>query len=50
MDWNGDGKTTIAEVMEASDIVHRPGARDGKRCVDYYSYKDGLTIRMDCPR
>jgi hypothetical protein len=50
MDWNQDGTTTLSEVLEASDVGRRAVNREGKRCMEYYSFKDGLTIRMDCPK
>lgn len=48
MDWNQDGKTTVSEFLEASEIGHRRVSQDGKECRDYYALKDGLSIRMDC--
>lgn len=37
MDWNGDGSTTIAEVLEASDIGHRLATHQGRTGIEYYS-------------
>ena len=50
MDWNQDGTTTLSEVLEASDVGRRAVNRGGKHCVEYYSFKDGLTVRMECPK
>lgn len=50
MDWNQDGTTTFSEVLEASDVGRRAVKSEGKGCIEYYSFKDGLTIRMDCPK
>lgn len=50
MDWNQDGTTTLSEVLEASDVGRRGVIKAGKRCVEYYSFKDGLTVRMECPK
>lgn len=48
MDWNSDGKTTIIEFFEASDIGRRDVVVDGNRCVEYFAFKDGLAVRIDC--
>jgi hypothetical protein len=48
MDWNNDGKTTIAEFFEASDIGRRNVIVDGRPCVEYFAFKDGLAVRIDC--
>ena len=49
MDWNGDGTTTITEFLESSDIGTRPVEKDGRQCVEYFSFKDGLTVKVICP-
>ena len=49
MDWNQDGSTTIAEFLESSDIGTRPINKDAKKCVEYFSFKDGLTVKIVCP-
>jgi hypothetical protein len=50
MDWNQDGTTTLSEVLEASDVGRRAVSKGGKHCIEYYSFKDGLTVRMECPK
>ncbi len=50
MDWNQDGTNTLSEVLEASDVGRRAGSKGGKHCIEYYSLKDGLTVRMECPK
>jgi hypothetical protein len=50
MDWNKDGSTTISEFFEGSDIERRTVTREGRTCIEYYSVKDGLSKRVDCPR
>jgi hypothetical protein len=47
-DWNTDGETTFAEFSAAVDVGARPLMRDHQRCTDYFSFKDGLTIRIVC--
>lgn len=48
MDWNRDGRTTFSEFLKASDVGRRDIAQRGLACREYYSLKDGLTIRLDC--
>ncbi|BBE72860.1 hypothetical protein OHA_1_02459 [Pleomorphomonas sp. SM30] len=48
MDWNSDGATSISEFIASSDIG-KLKTNDGERsCIEYYSYKDASTIRLDC--
>ncbi len=48
MDWNSDGNTSIVEFFESSDVGKREVVVNGRHCFDYFAYKDGLTIRLDC--
>jgi hypothetical protein len=48
MDWNSDGVTSISEFFESSDIGKREVVVNGHNCIDYFAYKDGLTVRLDC--
>lgn len=48
MDWNGDGNITIFEIMEGSDIGVRQTVMEGKNCIEFFSYKDGMPIKTDC--
>jgi hypothetical protein len=48
MDWNQDGTTSISEVIYSSDIGKREVIRNQKTCVEYYAYKDGLSIKTAC--
>ena len=50
MDWNQDGRTSIAEIINGSDIGTREIAVNGVECVEYFAYKDGLTIKIVCPK
>ena len=50
MDWNERGRTTIADFFAASDIGKREIQLNGVLCAEYYSYKDGLTIKLICPK
>lgn len=49
MDWNEDDTTTIVEFLEASDVGKRDIIVDGKTCAEFFAYKDGMDIRIDCP-
>ena len=48
-DWNRDGQTTLAEFFAAVEVGARPLVRGHQRCTEYFSFKDGLTIRIVCP-
>ena len=50
MDWNQKGSTTLSDFLEASDIGKREVLKDGKKCVEYYAYKDGMPVKTVCPK
>lgn len=50
MDWQQRGSTSIADFLAASDIGKRDVLVNGKTCVEYYSYKDGLPVKTDCSK
>ncbi len=50
MDWGQRGSSSIADFFVASDIGKREIMRDGKRCIEYYTYKDGLPVKTVCPK
>ena len=50
MDWNQDGNTTIGEFFAASDIGKREVTQDGRKCMEYYAYKDGLSVKVVCKK
>jgi len=50
MDWNQDGRTSIAEIIESSDVGSRIKNVDGAECIEYFDYKDGLPIKVVCPK
>jgi hypothetical protein len=49
-DWDRDGHTSFGEFFEASDVSTRPVTQNGATCVDYFRLKDGLSVRIDCPK
>jgi hypothetical protein len=50
MDWDQNGKTSFSEILSASDIGKRTIIKDGSGCVEYYSFKDGLMVKIVCPK
>jgi len=50
MDWDEDGSTSIGEFFAASDIGVREVEQNGKKCTEYFAYKDGLAIKIICHR
>lgn len=48
MDWNKDGTTSIGELLAASDIGKREISKESKNCIEYFSYKDGLAVKIVC--
>ena len=48
MDWDQDGQTTLSEYFMSSDIGKRSVSHGGKECLEYFSYKDGLTVILAC--
>lgn len=50
MDWDGDGRTTLAEALATADVLERPAVRQGRRCVELVWAKTGRPIRVECGR
>ncbi len=50
MDWQQRGRTSIADFFAASDIGKREIIQNGKQCIEYYAYKDGLPIKTTCSK
>ena len=48
MDWHYKGYTSISDFFAASDIGKRKVKIDGKQCIEYFAYKDGLPIKTVC--
>lgn len=46
MDWNGDGRTTLAETIQGSDVGER---RSPNGCREFFAYKDARPIKTVCP-
>ena len=50
MDWNADGRTSIAEFFETADVIERPVERDGRHCVELVWSRKGTVLRVECSR
>ena len=48
MDWNSDGSTSISEFLQSSDVGKRLVSVAGNECVEYFSLKDGLAVKVMC--
>jgi len=48
MDWNEDGKVSVFEVVEGSEVGQRTVLSKGKECKEFFSFKDGYPIKIDC--
>ena len=48
MDWNADGKTSIAEFFETADVIERPVQRNGQDCVELVWSRKGTVLRVEC--
>jgi hypothetical protein len=49
MDWNSDGRTSLAELARSLDVGVRPTSPDVRACREFFSLKDGLPMRVQCP-
>jgi hypothetical protein len=48
MDWSDKGYTTFNDMLKSIDIGKREVKINNKKCIDYYEYKDGLSIKTVC--
>jgi hypothetical protein len=49
MDWDGDGRTTLAEAFEGAHVGRRDVQVRGRACTELFAFKDGRPLRVDCP-
>ena len=49
MDWDQNGSTSIQEIFMSSDIGKRNIKQSGKMCIEYFSFKDGMSVKIVCP-
>lgn len=50
MDWEGKGHTSISDFLRAADVGKRPVDVNGVSCAEYFRYRDGASVKTDCPR
>ncbi|NWC00536.1 hypothetical protein HX882_32160 [Pseudomonas gingeri] len=50
MDWDQSGSTSVVDFFVASDIGKREIVVNGKKCFEYYAFKDGMTVKIICPK
>lgn len=50
MDWNGDGTTTIGEILDAMDYQGDTKVANGRRCRNIYALKDGAPVSRHCEK
>ena len=50
MDWHQRGSTSIGDFFAASEIGKREINQEGKKCAEYFSYKDGLPVKVVCSK
>lgn len=50
MDWAQKGSTSIRDFFAASDIGKRETFQGEKKCVEYFYYKDGLSVKVVCSK
>ncbi|MGD9539700.1 hypothetical protein [Methylocystis sp.] len=50
MDWDDKGYTSIADFLRAADVGKRPIDVNGQSCVEYFLYREGMTVKIVCPR
>ncbi|HEX20147.1 MAG TPA: hypothetical protein ENG78_04940 [Acidiferrobacteraceae bacterium] len=48
LDLNRDGKVSFTEAEYASNYGMRIINQNGKECIEYYAYKDGLPLKVVC--
>jgi hypothetical protein len=49
MDINHDGKVEFVEADYASSYGKREVLANGRNCMEYFAYKDGLPLKVVCP-
>jgi hypothetical protein len=51
MDWDEKGYTSISDFFAATDTGKREVImKDGRRCTEYFAYKDGEPVKTVCPK
>ncbi|KAF0213080.1 MAG: hypothetical protein FD139_1407 [Methylocystaceae bacterium] len=50
MDWDDKGHTSMTDFLRAADVGKRPVDVNGQSCVEYFIYRDGITVKIVCPK
>ncbi|MGJ0397035.1 MAG: hypothetical protein ACR65U_12495 [Methylocystis sp.] len=50
MDWDDKGYTSMADFLRAADVGQRPVDVNGQSCNEYFLYREGMTVKIVCPR
>ena len=50
MDWKQSGRTSLGDFFAASEVGKREIEQDGRKCIEYFSYKDGLPVKVVCSK
>ncbi|MGD9543718.1 MAG: hypothetical protein AB7U86_06005 [Methylocystis sp.] len=50
MDWDDKGYTSLKDFLRAADVGRRPVNVNEQSCVEYYLYREGMTVKIVCPR
>jgi hypothetical protein len=49
MDWDGKGHTTLLDFLKAAEIGKRPVLVNDRSCIEYFLYRDGVSVKTSCP-
>lgn len=49
IDRNHDGSVSFTEADYVSSFGVHTIYHQGEKCVEYFAYKDGLPLKVDCP-
>jgi hypothetical protein len=50
LDLNGDGRVSFSEADYAASFGERVVEVKEQKCTEYFAYKDGLALKVVCPR
>ena len=50
LDLNHDGNVSFSEADYAASYGKRTIAVGNQQCTEYFAYKDGLTLKVVCPK
>lgn len=50
MDFNKDGTVSLSELDYATSYGTKEVEQKGEKCIEYFAYKDGLPLKVVCPK